>query len=164
MDRVCAWCENNLEETAGSIQDRPVTHGICDSCAAALLKDTYEDWVENLGAPVVVLGSGSQIAYANALALDRLGKQGDSLSGKRWGDAISCTESFKSGGCGCQKECPGCAVYQALAEVFATGRSVVDVRRVYRKPSGDQSVSISVEKIGEMLFIQLDSINVAGMQ
>jgi hypothetical protein len=39
MIRHCAWCDTTLGEAA-PLEDRTITHGICMSCAAALLAST----------------------------------------------------------------------------------------------------------------------------
>lgn len=46
MITVCAWCESGLDgvESQPAVQDRgePLSHGICEAHAAALLKELYE--------------------------------------------------------------------------------------------------------------------------
>lgn len=46
MLTVCAWCESGLDgvESQPAVQDRgePISHGICEAHAQALLKELYE--------------------------------------------------------------------------------------------------------------------------
>ena len=35
MTRICSWCKCELGETA-PLEDRRITHGLCDACAAIL--------------------------------------------------------------------------------------------------------------------------------
>ena len=131
MRRICAWCKKELSTgTAGGGADEPISHGICDDCAALLNSDTRRsagDFLESLQDAVFLVGAGGRIVSANRAARDVVGKELAAIENRLGGDVFACANADLPGGCGRTQHCKACAIRNSVNETLATGTSVVRV-------------------------------------
>jgi PAS domain-containing protein len=174
MKRVCAWCGAGLA-SAGAVAEAiagapdqanvPVSHGVCPSCYRRLLGESVSDFaefLETLGAPVLLVDADVSVREANSRALALLGKKRSELSGRRGGEVIECGNSRLPGGCGQQDRCrTGCVIRRSVTHTLATSQAVVRaeaVQEVFTSQGvGEIRFRISTEKAGNLVLLRIEA-------
>ena len=167
MKKVCAWCRRELESTAADHEQQyPITHGICETCAANLLAQMgrpLQEFLDNLDVPILLLESGPLICSANRQARKLLDKQLADIAGRRGGEVIECVYAKLPEGCGNTVHCKSCTIRITVLETFATGRSFIRVPAYpdIQTLSGVKTMCflITTEKVGDFVFLRIEDKN-----
>jgi PAS domain-containing protein len=167
MKKVCAWCHRELESFAADHEERyPITHGICDTCAAnvmAQLSRPLQEFLDNLDVPILLIESGPLICTANRRARKLLDKQLSEIKGRRGGEVIECAHARLPGGCGNTVHCKSCTIRITVLETFATGKSSVRVPAYpdIQTLSGVKTMRflITTEKVGDFVLLRIEDNN-----
>jgi len=171
MTRICAWCgrEMKAEEVIGLIGEKyPVTHGVCEDCAAAMLSglgERFRDFLDRLGVPVLLVDEKMHTCAGNVHARKLLGKSVQEIRGRLCGEVIECVHSKEPGGCGGTFHCKSCTIRRTATETFKTGKSFYKVPAFADTQCGAGvkalSFLISTEKIGDYVLLQVETIDQA---
>jgi len=164
MRKVCAWCRRDLESlVADPEKTYPITHGICETCAANLLAQMgrpMQEFLDNLDVPILLIESGSLICTANRQARKLLNKQLIDIAGRSRGEAIECVYAKLPEGCGNTVHCKSCTIRITVLETFATGRSFVRVPAYpdIQTMSGVKTMRylITTEKIADFVLLRIE--------
>ncbi|MBI3565198.1 MAG: PAS domain-containing protein [Elusimicrobia bacterium] len=163
--KVCAWCRKTLgtseEEFRGSF---PVTHGICPECSARLLESVslsaVREFLESLGAPVLLVDDDVRVLVANTAACDLLGRERSEVERLKGGDVIQCVHADLPGGCGQSVHCRSCTIRNSVRKTFETG---LPVRRAPAYPDvylrdGVKTLSlrVSTERVGGAILLRIE--------
>ena len=167
MKAICAWCNTELrpaESDAGI--NAPITHGICLRCASKLRpgqKKSYQSFLEQLEAPVVVIDQEPRICTANKRACVILGKCLPEIEERKPGDVIGCLHAKSPGGCGESIHCKSCTIRFAVLETFATGKNIVNIPAYpdveLSEEERSTSFLISTEKVGGVVLLRVNDID-----
>lgn len=162
MRQVCAWCNCSLDGSPN--QDEVVSHGICLHCKELVISGRLplSEFLERIGAPVVVVDGNVRAQAANAAACKTLGKGVDEITGSLGGDFIQCSNAALPGGCGRSVNCAGCMIRHTVTDTYQTGSSHVQVP-AYQKlqtPEGPVATRFvfSTERVGEVVVMRIDAI------
>lgn len=163
MRRICAWCQADLGTTGDGPDSAVITHGICETCAAALFSQlgvSMQQFLDRLPAPLLVVDDSGIVVGANQRAQILLGKDLPEIYGQRGGNVIECAYAYLPEGCGHTVHCRGCAIRNAVEETYATGKSLQRVPGYadgdrYTGPAGVRFL-ISTEKVGEVVLLRID--------
>ncbi len=166
MKKICAWCKNDLGKICSqSHGDEIISHGLCDACSHKILMEMdipFQDFMNSLDAPVVVVDSDRNVLSANTLALDLLGINGSDYSDYKAGDILQCVYASHPGGCGGTVHCNGCTIKSTVMDTYQTGKShISEPSYVNRKtPEGVERISlhVSTEKVSRFVFLRIDSL------
>jgi PAS domain-containing protein len=167
MKKVCAWCRRELESfVAEHEQMYPVTHGICDTCAADLLMQMgrpLQEFLDSLDVPILLIESGPLICTANRQARKLLDKQLTEIEGRRGGDVIECVHAKLPEGCGNTVHCKSCTIRITVLETFTSGISSVRVPAYpdIQTVSGVKTMRflITTEKVGNLVLLRIEDKN-----
>ncbi len=164
MKRVCAWCNKELTINSAAADDRQISHGICDACAARVLAnpgETMLDFLDRLEAPVLAVLPDVRVYTANKRAQALLGKDLEHLRNYRGGEVIECHHAHLGEGCGLTVHCQSCTIRRTVTETFATGKSRINVPAYPDIQVGAEvktiSLLISTRKFGNFVLLQIDS-------
>ncbi|NOZ22435.1 MAG: hypothetical protein GXP25_15245 [Planctomycetes bacterium] len=166
MKRVCAWCKKDLGTKPAMVDDGgAITHGICKSCVAKYLPALAKplpDFLDRLGVPVLLMGSGPKVLTANRHARELLGKNLSEIEGHRSGEVIECIYSKRPGGCGEQEHCKSCAIRQTVLETYRTGKGFVKVRAYpdiqFGETEKTMSIEITTQKVKGYVLLRIDDL------
>lgn len=124
MHRRCAWCGRALDPTPPAPHDGElITHGICESCRDTFLLDVgtpLQDFIDTLGAPVLIVEDDTVAVAANQRALELAGKDLEALKGQRLGDVFECANAKLPEGCGRTVHCSGCTIRNSVTHTHDT--------------------------------------------
>jgi hypothetical protein len=166
MKRICAWCGADLDDSGRiHLPDEPITHGICSACKSSVLKGNKQssrDFLERLGAPVLLVTGDVVVETANVDARAMIGKKIEEIEGFLGGVVMECAHARQPGGCGKTKQCLGCQIRASVNHTYRTGEALLRVEAyldVWR-PRGVQRwrVCISTERVDEKVLMRLDVI------
>ena len=152
---------------AGEFDARyPVTHGICADCvrglSARLGLKTFQEFIDGLDAPVLLVDDDVRVLAANKQAAAALGKELPSIVGRKNGDVIECWNSKLVGGCGQTLHCSACAIRNSVAKTNRTGLPCRDVTAVPDVQAGAAvkklSMKITTEKVGACILLRIDDM------
>jgi hypothetical protein len=145
--------------------DETITHGICSDCMSNLkfqTGTTLKNLLDDLNAPILVLGRDGVIELSNRSAKDLLGKEAMAIEGHRPGDVFECSHARLPEGCGRTLCCSGCTIRRTVLETQSTGRSLnrapACLKHGYAEHSAEVQMHISTEKVGEVVFLRIDDI------
>lgn len=166
VKKICAWCTKELSPVcADGDAGGPITHGICDDCAALLNSDPRKsagNYLEGLKDAVFLVGAGGRIVSANSAARTMVGKELTAIEDRLSGDVFECVNAELPGGCGKTKHCKACAIRKAMEGTLADGTGVEGVPAVQniRTPDGvrERRYLISTEKIGDSVLLRIDNV------
>jgi len=165
MKTLCAWCNKGIlhDETDENEASRPVSHGICISCAKKMfseLSESMHEYLNRFDVPILIIDSEENVVSANDKALKKAGLRRDELKGMRCGDVIECVHATETGRCGKTIHCQSCVIRNSVLFTHETGKPCF---RVPALPDSQQyktckplRVLISTEKVGEMVFIKIE--------
>ena len=167
MKRICAWCRKELGKEMGNREsDRVITHGICDQCQSNLWFQQgapFQEFIDSLEEPVLVVDSEDRIEAGNRQARQTLGKELAEIKGSKRGKVFECAYARLPEGCGKTKHCSGCAIRRTVAHTFASGKSSLRVPATLRceQPKGGEGTRflISTEKVGDVVLLRIDDVD-----
>jgi PAS domain-containing protein len=120
------------------------------------------DFLDLLEVPVLVTDSDMVVTLANQPLLTLFGKHLSQVKGQRGGDVFECANARLPGGCGRTVQCSGCAIRRAVAETFATGKSLRNVPAYLNRDMATQfqqlGLVISTEKVWGVVLLRIDRI------
>jgi PAS domain-containing protein len=167
MKRLCAWCGKDLGGGKASAEDSsPVSHGICDECAAVHFQPykTHDlrAFLDDVGEPIMVVDASGTVVTANRQALRLLGKRAEEIDGRLGGEVINCIYADLPGGCGATEHCVGCAIRNTVTETCRTGRGRrrVETYSIIKSPEGQARVRflISTEKVSSLVLLRIEEM------
>jgi len=167
MKRICAWCRKELsKEIGGWESDRVITHGICEQCQSNISFQQgapFQEFIDSLEEPVLVVGSEDRIETANRKARKLLGKELDDIKGSKRGKVFECAYARLPEGCGKTRHCSGCAIRRVVGYTFASGKSSLSVPATLRCewPKGGEGTRflISTEKVGDVVLLRIGDVD-----
>ena len=153
MIRVCAWCQQVLGGIAAA--ETPITHGICDPCAERWLADSFQEPLERLSGPVMMLDGSGRILDANRRVSDVFNRP--VLSGEFFGDAAACPNASLPGGCGQTPDCTRCESRAVFERTARTGLAQHTVRAGI---AGDarKVMTLTAERVGTAVLLRIDDV------
>ena len=166
MKRVCAWCKTELGNlSTGGVTDDTITHGICKKCKEYFFsnkRSEFNDFLDRLAAPVLVVNPEGIVTTANKNARFMLGKDLSQIEGELGGDVMECAYARLPGGCGNTVHCKSCTIRNTVMDTFETGKSRIKVPAYpdIQTPSGVQNIRflISTEKAENFVLLRIDEI------
>jgi hypothetical protein len=166
MDRTCVECGARLEadrETAGK---GTVTGGLCAVCTHHLMAQKgmpLMEFLDGLGAPIVLVDGDGVVRAASARVCELLGKELSSVNGERGGDVFECAYAAMPEGCGRTIHCSGCTVRNTVMETLRTGVSAERVPASLRQGrpgrARDIELLISTERAGDHVLLRIDMLD-----
>ncbi|OGS41737.1 MAG: hypothetical protein A2506_09275 [Elusimicrobia bacterium RIFOXYD12_FULL_66_9] len=169
--RVCSWCKKSLGTVEGDFDPRfPITHSICPDCsrraAAEMGLKTIQEFLDDLGVPVLMMDDDARVLAASRRAQDVLGKDLPQLVGEKGGDVIECVAAKLPGGCGKSLHCRACAIRNSVTKTYQTGEPCLRVPAYPDVQIGDEvrtlSLLITTEKVGACVLLRIDDIREEG--
>jgi PAS domain-containing protein len=167
MKRICAWCRKDLGKgESGSEADRIITHGICDQCQSNLWFQQgvpFQQFIDSLEEPVLVVDSEDRIENANRKARKLLGKELGDIKGTKRGEVFECAYARLPEGCGKTEHCSGCAIRRTVGYTLESGKSSLRVPATLRCEGieGEEGTRflISTEKVGDVVLLRIDDVD-----
>ena len=164
--RQCAWCGEPLATDSAKFDpNRPISHGICDSCLAAefgLETRPLGSFLDDLEEPVLLVEADQHIRAGNRRARELHPGGLAPIEQVRVGDVIECVSAAMAGGCGRQDDCIGCELRHAIQETFATGvahRARVRHQVVAAQGGGLVEIAVTMELADECVLLRIDSLD-----
>jgi PAS domain-containing protein len=140
-----------------------MSHGICLSCRDNFTFQegvSIQEYVENLGVPVLVLDENFEIVTANRRACEALGKTPRQVVRKLPGDVFECCHARLPQGCGKTIHCSGCVIRQAVTKSFETGEPQVMIPATLHFNDADEASAvallISTVKAGNIVILHVE--------
>ena len=166
MKLVCAWCNKHIGHKHSDIHpEDAITHGICDECMLNLYQKKQIDFIpflNTISAPVILIDENNTYLAANNLALDKLGKEHESLSQNRTGDIFTCENAHLAGGCGHTQKCGGCQMLDLISKTYHGKNSFSHVPVKLVQKNGDTSqeldLKLTTENINGMVLMRIDDM------
>lgn len=165
MRVVCAWCGaliRTVPEDAhfAALQD---SHGICEQCAGGMLEHLsvpVDQFLSELGVPVLVVDGDVRVLDANPAALSLLGQARDSVLGRMGGQVFECTNARLPEGCGRTVHCSGCVLRQTVTSTWETGQAHRRVPATLEVSAEDGPARIaflvSTARVGSRVVLRVD--------
>ncbi len=107
-----------------------ISHGVCQKCLPRLAKEMSQPlskFLDDLDAPILILGENMQVISANEAARKISKYVENDLNELRCGEVIGCSHSREENGCGNTVHCLSCAIRKSVAHTFKTGEPCLDV-------------------------------------
>jgi PAS domain-containing protein len=121
MELFCSFCTCYLG-VKEPIADTRRTHGICPDCLEDVLRQqgesSFDEYLDQFGAPVLVVDGQGRVAAANGAALALLGKPYRRVQGLLGGEAMECAWARLPGGCGQTIHCTACTIRNLVMETM----------------------------------------------
>lgn len=167
MKPVCARCGKGLEPVATEGRGEPVvSHGLCEQCSYHLLAQQgmpLVQYLDGLGAPVVVVDADGTVRAANRQLRELVRQDLSSIEGRKGGDVFECAYATLPEGCGKTIHCSACAIRRTVTETYRTGLSQVRVPACLNAGSPDDvrraELLISTERVGSYVLLRIDAID-----
>lgn len=164
MNKVCAWCEKDLGQTA--IQQEGITHGICPECALSIFnqKETcykLQEFLDSISVPVVAIDGLCRVTAVNAGLRQLVGKKDMNVVGSTPGEVIECSYAFLPEGCGQTVHCSGCVIRRAIVETFETGRLQTRIPALLHRDDKDIAMYITTELVSDVVLLRVDAVEPA---
>jgi PAS domain-containing protein len=169
MKRVCAWCRKNLGTVPSDVHsDAVITHGICHECAFHLRAQVgmpLRDFLDGLGAPVLLVDSNGNIKTANKAVRRFLNKDLPRIEGYKGGNVFECAHATLPEGCGKTVHCSGCTIRRTVMDTLNSGKGhekvPASLKRETRHGSQYLRLLISTEKVQDVVLLRIDEIKVS---
>ena len=168
MNKVCAWCRKNLDDSSSADGDdpHPVSHGICADCARKVMETESESvasYLDRFPGPVLLVEGEGLIVAANGRGLGLLGKRAEEIRGRPGGNVFECRNAYLPGGCGKTIHCKSCTIRNTVTDTMLSGRSHIRIPAFLDTAdlSGDKRIRflISTEKSGEAVLLRIDEVD-----
>lgn len=166
MKTVCAWCDKVMRtESLDFHKDNIITHGICDDCAGLMLwpkRPEVMDFLDGLGAPVIVVDASGNACSANKQARTLLQKDLPDIEGLKGGVVFECAFAQLPEGCGNTIHCDGCTIRNTVMDTFMSGNSHLKTPAGLTRGTTDNHIElqflISTEKVKDVVLLRIDKI------
>lgn len=166
MITVCAWCKKEMRDTpAEDVSEGMISHGICEECVSTFFgytKVELMDYLDRLGAPVLVVNSTGTVECANLKALEVLNKEMQEVEGFKDGDVFECAYAKLPEGCGHTIHCDACTIRITVTDTFQTGKRHINTQAYLAKGTpGDIheiKLLISTENVAGVVLLRIDKI------
>lgn len=167
MKVICAWCKKKIGDKPDQSEasNFEITHGICGPCKDHFFGDqthTLEKFLNQLGAPVLMVNSQGEVVLANNQALQFLDKDLASVRGFKGGDAMECAYAKLPQGCGNTKHCVACTIRKNVMATLKTGKSLRRVpaflNRLERHSVHQIRFLISTKRVDEVVLLRIDEV------
>lgn len=166
MKTVCAWCKKEMK--AGSPELSPeglVSHGICTDCIYEMLdikRMPLMDYLDSLGAPILVVNADGCIDSANKLAREILQKTPAEIDGRKGGDVFECAYAKLPEGCGNTIHCDACTIRNTVMDTHLTGNPHIHAKAylIQGTPDDNQEIKflISTQKVANVVLLRIDKV------
>ncbi len=150
------------EDSRTSRTRKPITHGICHSCAADLWGETgtrLDDFLNSLGVPTLLIDPRLRVHRTNRELRALVGKTEGQVEGQFNGEVFDCWNATLPGGCGHTVECSACVVRKTVLDTYNSGdghQQVPVVLKIRENGVGkDFEFVLTTEKAGETVVVQL---------
>lgn len=165
MNRICTWCEKEWQAD-DSAADYVVTGSTCVSCrrrvSEAASQCSLNEYLNRLGAPVLVMDDDVRVMDFNEPARTVLGKSAADIEGFYGGDVIECVYAKQPGGCGNTEHCKACTIRKTVIHTYATGQPHVRVPAYQdiqtANGAREMRFTISTEKVGQFVLLRIDDV------
>ena len=166
MQRICAWCKKDL----GTIysdhhSDSVISHGICDECKDSFFGSTklsLMEYLDSLGAPVLVIDADGNAQTANKQAREIIQKELPDIEGFKGGDVFECAYAKLVGGCGKTVHCDTCTIRNTVMDTMLTGKSHLRSPAYLNQGTTDKHKEIkfliSTEKVADVVLLRIDKV------
>jgi PAS domain-containing protein len=160
---ICSYCRKTIRADPGS-RVTDVSHGMCRECGEHFARlwagMPLGEYLDELGAPVVLTDGDGRVVAMNRQLGDLLGVDPADSSGLRAGEVFACVRSRLPEGCGGNTHCRDCAVRRSVETVSRTGKpqeqvsAYLDVDagridlRVTARPARAGVVQVKIEEMG----------------
>jgi len=168
MIYMCAWCRREIRDdrNSPSCEDSgPISHGVCEKCKSNFkfqMGAGFQEYIDDLEAPVVVVDSGGTVKTANCKAQTLVGKKQNEIAGLRGGDVFECAYARLPEGCGNTRHCSGCSIRRAVMRTFSDGCSAREISVCLHRSTAEHRVRtnliISTELVGDVVLLRIDCI------
>lgn len=163
LKKKCAWCGAEMGDTPGSSKTgKPITHGICEPCAAKLwggVGTRLDEFLATLGVPTLLVDGTGRVDEANQEAMDMVEKPGEEVRGRFQGEVFDCWNATLPGGCGCSVLCSACVVRRAVLDTYDSGTSLLGVPVVLKvRENGkgkELKFALTTEKVGDRVLVRV---------
>lgn len=165
MKVICAWCGSVLRTVPSTspVKGLEDSHGICESCARILLEELgvpIEQFLSDLGVPVLVVDDDVAVVDANPSALSTLGGARETILGRLGGEVFECRNSRLPEGCGRTVHCSGCVLRQTVTSTWRSGRThkrIPATLEVEREGTvGQVAFFVTTAKVGDKVLLRID--------
>lgn len=160
---VCSFCQKDMGEKE-PFENTNITHGICPECYRILLRQadgmSFDEYLEEFNAPVLVVNSERRIAAANSSALSMLAKPRECVIGFLGGEAMECKYARLPEGCGQTIHCEACSIRRLVQKTMEEKHSHHNILVSLMTDNGKMIFHISsVFQNGMVLLVIEDSIS-----
>lgn len=141
-----------------------VSHGICPDCVAFFESNHgvgIRDFVNRLGAPVMILDENIRVEAMNLAAGSHVELRLPEVEGLLVGDVMECAHARLPGGCGQAPICiMGCTLRRIVLQTFATGKPMlgVEARQPIMTGQGMREMKFwfSTARVGDRVLLRID--------
>jgi hypothetical protein len=120
-----------------------------------------KEFLDELKAPVLVVGDNVRVIAANAAARKMLSKEQLEICGDLGGEVIGCVHAREPGGCGQTVHCQSCTIRASVTQTLQTGEPLrktayADIGSL----SGDRRIRflIETEKVNDFVRLTIHDI------
>jgi PAS domain-containing protein len=160
---ICSYCRKTIQDDPGA-RVTDVSHGMCAGCGEHFARlwagMPLGEYLDDLGAPVLLTNGDGRIVAMNQQLADILGVEPSAKRGLLGGEAFACVRSRLPEGCGRTTHCRECAVRRAVETVSRSGKPQERVAayldaddgridlRISAKPCRAGVVQVKIEEVG----------------
>lgn len=151
------------EETHPSRIEKPISHGICHSCAERLWGEEgtqLQKFLASLGVPALLVDKAGKVQLVNQDLLEMAHKTREDVEGRFNGEVFDCWNADQPGGCGFTVKCSACVVRRTVLDTYdsGAGRARVPVTLKVRKNGVGRDVDflLTTEKAGDRVLVRID--------
>lgn len=167
MKIVCAWCQKTIESTSSHLENKLISHGLCDDCRIKMEYNftSLEDFINKLNEPIMIVDKEGLVQGANQSVAKMLQISRETFKNQKGGDVMECIYADLPEGCGETIHCSGCTIRNTVMKTYETGQSQIDVEgyQYLKTPTGQKrmKILISTEKLGEHVLLRIDDMSEA---
>jgi PAS domain-containing protein len=170
MTHICGWCATEMGSPTHSNSTGAITQGVCQACMSRYLmkwsvrsrQREFQDFLDQLEAPVLVINSNGKVQTANTTALQMLGKEQPEIENRPGGEVFECIYAKEPEGCGGSVHCNGCSIRRHVMDTLHTGQPHHDSRvHLYQgthQARKEVPINISTEKLSDFVLLRIDSM------
>ena len=161
MLRVCGWCGIQLDLTQDKYKETEITHGICSNCAFHLRAATgmeFEDYLNHLPHPVIVIDDENKVTFCNTQAVELLHTTYNFNKRILCGKVFECENSFKPQGCGKTQPCHNCSIKRAIDKTRKNNISLEDIVVELHREDAIYLLNISTEILSHFIILRINSM------
>lgn len=164
MKIECAWCKKTIgfKEVPGEERgEGPITHGLCKDCESHFVFQcgvSEQEYIDDIRFPVCIVDGDGVVLSANRELQTFLGKDVEQIRQFKGGDVFECEFARLPEGCGKTVHCSGCTIRKTVTNTFQTGQAAVRVPATVSRTSSKLDMTISTEKVGNVVYLRIDKL------